>query len=150
MYRCCCWRGVRRSVVSPLIMAEQPRTQGPAKGVLDTVHRIATIVVGIVETRVRLAVIELEEEKATLVQLLMMAGITLLLTAFGLMSLLVLVIWAIDPAYRLVALGTTTAVLLILALIGVIWTLTKVRHSTLLGSTRKQLETDRELLEKDH
>ncbi|AAM87158.1 hypothetical protein CQP30_19245 [Yersinia pestis] len=131
-------------------MAEQPRTQGPAKGVLDTVHRIATIVVGIVETRVRLAVIELEEEKATLVQLLMMAGITLLLTAFGLMSLLVLVIWAIDPAYRLVALGTTTAVLLILALIGVIWTLTKVRHSTLLGSTRKQLETDRELLEKDH
>lgn len=131
-------------------MAEQPRTQGPAKGVLDTVHRIATIVVGIVETRVRLAVIELEEEKATLVQLLMMAGITLLLTAFGLMSLLVLVIWVIDPAYRLVALGTTTAVLLILALIGVIWTLTKVRHSTLLGSTRKQLETDRELLEKDH
>lgn len=131
-------------------MAEQPRTQGPAKGVLDTVHRIATIVVAIVETRVRLAVIELEEEKATLVQLLMMAGITLLLTAFGLMSLLVLVIWAIDPAYRLVALGTTTAVLLILALIGVIWTLTKVRHSTLLGSTRKQLETDRELLEKDH
>ncbi|AHK18758.1 phage holin family protein [Yersinia similis] len=131
-------------------MAEQPRTQGPAKGVLDTVHRIATIVVGMVETRVRLAVIELEEEKATLVQLLMMAGITLLLTAFGLMSLLVLVIWAIDPAYRLVALGTTTAVLLVLALIGVIWTLTKVRHSTLLGSTRKQLETDRELLEKDH
>lgn len=131
-------------------MAEQPRTQGPAKGGLDTVHRIATIVVGIVETRVRLAVIELEEEKATLVQLLMMAGITLLLTAFGLMSLLVLVIWAIDPAYRLVALGTTTAVLLILALIGVIWTLTKVRHSTLLGSTRKQLETDRELLEKGH
>ncbi|CNC58159.1 MULTISPECIES: phage holin family protein [Yersinia pseudotuberculosis complex] len=131
-------------------MAEQPRTQGPAKGVLDTVHRIATIVVGMVETRVRLAVIELEEEKATLVQLLIMAGITLLLTAFGLMSLLVLVIWAIDPAYRLVALGTTTAVLLVLALIGVIWTLTKVRHSTLLGSTRKQLETDRELLEKDH
>lgn len=131
-------------------MAEQPRTQGPAKGVLDTVHRIATIVVGMAETRVRLAVIELEEEKATLVQLLMMAGITLLLTAFGLMSLLVLVIWAIDPAYRLVALGTTTAVLLVLALIGVIWTLTKVRHSTLLGSTRKQLETDRELLEKDH
>ncbi|PSH23764.1 hypothetical protein B7R74_01685 [Yersinia pseudotuberculosis] len=131
-------------------MAEQPRTQGPAKGVLDTVHRIATIVVGMVETRVRLAVIELEEEKATLVQLLIMAGITLLLTAFGLMSLLVLVIWAIDPTYRLVALGTTTAVLLVLALIGVIWTLTKVRHSTLLGSTRKQLETDRELLEKDH
>lgn len=130
-------------------MAELPQTQGPGKGVLDTVHRIATIVVGMVETRVRLAAIELEEEKATLIQLLMMAGITLLFTAFGLMSLLVLVIWAIDPAYRLVALGSTTAVLLALAIIGVIWTLTKARHSTLLGSTRKQLETDRELLEKE-
>ncbi|ATM94342.1 inner membrane protein YqjE [Yersinia frederiksenii] len=130
-------------------MAELPQTQGPGKGVLDTVHRIATIVVGMVETRVRLAAIELEEEKATLIQLLMMAGITLLLTAFGLMSLLVLVIWAIDPAYRLMALGSTTAVLLALAIIGVIWTLTKARRSTLLGSTRKQLETDRELLEKE-
>ncbi|CNI85197.1 MULTISPECIES: phage holin family protein [Yersinia] len=130
-------------------MAELPQTQGPGKGVLDTVHRIATIVVGMVETRVRLAAIELEEEKATLIQLLMMAGITLLLTAFGLMSLLVLVIWAIDPAYRLIALGSTTAVLLALAIIGVIWTLAKARHSTLLGSTRKQLETDRELLEKE-
>ncbi len=130
-------------------MAELPHTQGPGKGVLDTVHRIATIVVGMVETRVRLAAIELEEEKATLVQLLMMAGITLLLTAFGLMSLLVLVIWAIDPAYRLMALGTTTAVLLALAIIGVIWTITKARSSTLLGSTRKQLETDRKLLEKE-
>ncbi|MGE4859403.1 phage holin family protein [Yersinia enterocolitica] len=130
-------------------MAELPQTQGPGKGVLDTVHRIATIVVGMVETRVRLAAIELEEEKATLIQLLMMAGITLLFTAFGLMSLLVLVIWAIDPAYRLVALGSTTAVLLALAIIGVIWTLTKSRRSTLLGSTRKQLETDRELLEKE-
>ncbi|CND97385.1 phage holin family protein [Yersinia mollaretii] len=130
-------------------MAEQPQTQGPGKGVLNTVHRIATIVVGMVETRVRLAAIELEEEKATLIQLLMMAGITLLFTAFGLMSLLVLVIWAIDPAYRLMALGTTTTVLLVLAIIGVIWTLTKARRSTLLGSTRKQLETDRELLEKE-
>ncbi|CNI49595.1 hypothetical protein CBW53_00705 [Yersinia frederiksenii] len=130
-------------------MAELPQTQGPGKGVLDTVHRIATIVVGMVETRVRLAAIELEEEKVTLIQLLMMAGITLLLTAFGLMSLLVLVIWAIDPAYRLIALGSTTAVLLALAIIGVIWTLAKARHSTLLGSTRKQLETDRELLEKE-
>jgi uncharacterized membrane protein YqjE len=131
-------------------MPELPHTHGPGKGVLNTVHRIATIVVGMVETRVRLAAIELEEEKATLIQLLLMAGITLLFTSFGLMSLLVLVILVIDPAYRLIALGITTAVLCALAIIGVIWTLTKVRRSTLLSSTRKQLETDRELLEKKH
>ena len=69
-------------------MAEplKPAPQGPGKGLFDIVQRVATVVVGIVETRVRLAVIELEEEKANIFQLLLMAGITLIFTAFGLMS----------------------------------------------------------------
>ncbi|WP_434461559.1 phage holin family protein [Serratia plymuthica] len=130
-------------------MAEQPqvRAQGPAKGVLDVGQRIITILVGMVETRVRLAVVELEEEKANLIQLLIMAGMTLLFTAFGLMSLLILIFWAIDPIYRLMALGATTGILLFLAIFGAIWTLFKARRSTLLGATRKQLEIDRSELE---
>ncbi|MFC0228197.1 phage holin family protein [Serratia aquatilis] len=130
-------------------MAELPQTraQGPAKGVLDIAQRIMTILVSMVETRVRLAVIELEEEKENLVQLLIMAGLTLLFTAFGLMSLLLLIFWAVDPAYRLIALGATTAVLLLLAIIGAITTLARARRSTLLGATRKQLELDRSALE---
>lgn len=129
--------------------ADNTTSQGPARGVLSTAQRIVTIIVGMVETRLRLAVVELEEEKANVIQLLMMAGITLLFTAFGLMTLLVLLFWAIEPAYRLMALGITTAVLLGLALIGAIWTITKARRSTLLGATRHQLEIDRELLEED-
>ena len=97
----------------------------------------------------RVVVVELEEEKANVIQLLMMAGVTLLFTAFGLMTLLVLLFLAIDPVHRLMALGITTAVLLGLALIGAIWTITKARRSTLLGATRRQLEIDRELLEED-
>ncbi|MEE4408610.1 MULTISPECIES: phage holin family protein [unclassified Serratia (in: enterobacteria)] len=130
-------------------MAEQPQTraQGPAKGVLDVAQRIITILVSMVETRVRLAVVELEEEKANLIQLLIMAGMTLLFTAFGLMSLLILIFWAIDPIYRLMALGVTTGVLLFLAIFGAIWTLVKARRSTLLGATRRQLEIDRSELE---
>lgn len=129
--------------------ADNTTSQGPARGALSTAQRIVTIIVGMVETRLRLAVVELEEERANVIQLLMMAGITLLFTAFGLMTLLVLLFWAIDPAYRLMALGITTAVLLGLALIGAIWTITKARRSTLLGATRRQLEIDRELLEED-
>lgn len=103
-------------------MAEQPqvRAPGPAKGALDIGQHIITIVVGMVETRLRLAVVELEEEKANLIQLLVMAGLTLLFTAFGLMSLLILIFWAIDPLYRLMALGATTGVLLFLAIVGTI------------------------------
>ena len=129
--------------------ADNTTSQGPARGVLSTAQRMVTIIVGMVETRLRLAVVELEEEKANVIQLLMMAGVTLLFTAFGLMTLLVLLFLAIDPVHRLMALGITTAVLLGLALIGAIWTITKARRSTLLGATRRQLEIDRELLEED-
>ncbi|MCL2891822.1 phage holin family protein [Brenneria tiliae] len=121
--------------------------QGPASGAIASAQRIITIIVNMVETRVRLAVIELEEEKTNLIQLLIMAGLTLLFATFGLMSLIALIIWGIEPQYRLFALGCITATLLGLAVIGGIWTLLKVRRSTLLKATRKELATDRELLE---
>lgn len=131
-------------------MSESQRPQGPASGVLTSLSRISAIVIGMVETRLRLIAVELEEEKTNLVQLILMAGITLLLTAFGLMSLLILIFWAIDPEYRIYALAITTAVLLIGALIGAIMTLKKSRNSTLLGDTRQQLELDKRLLEQYH
>ncbi|QAV23630.1 phage holin family protein [Proteus hauseri] len=131
-------------------MSESQRPQGPASGVLTSISRIGTIVIGMIETRLSLIAVELEEEKTTLIQLILMAGITLLLTAFGLMSLLILIFWVIDPEYRIYALAITTAVLLIGALIGAIMTLRKSRNSTLLGDTRQQLELDKRLLEQYH
>lgn len=68
-------------------------SQGSASGILGTARRIVTLLLGMTETRLRLAVVELEEERANLIQLLLMAGITLLFTAFGLMCLLVLLFW---------------------------------------------------------
>lgn len=130
-------------------MSHSQHTQGPGKSVLGIGQRIVTLMVQMVETRLRLVVVELEEEKANLFQLLLMAGLTLLFTAFGLMSLLVLIIWAVDPQYRLPVMIATTATLLLLALIGGIWTLRKARSSTLLRHTRSELANDRELLEKD-
>ncbi|PGG10441.1 hypothetical protein BMR31_24530, partial [Escherichia coli] len=43
----------------------------------------------------------------------------------------------------------TTVVLLLLALIGGIWTLRKSRKSTLLRHTRHELANDRQLLEEE-
>lgn len=125
------------------------QVNGPGKSVLGIGQRIVTIIVEMVETRLRLAVVELEEEKANLFQLLLMVGLTMLFAAFGLMSLMVLIIWAIDPQYRLNVMIGTTAVLLIGALIGAIWTLRKARRSTLLRHTRQELSNDRSLLEDD-
>ena len=82
-------------------MANTQHTQGPGQRVFSIGQRIVTLLVEMVETRLRLVVVELEEEKANLFQLLIMTGLTLLFAAFGLMSLLVLVIWAVDAQYRL-------------------------------------------------
>lgn len=130
-------------------MSDSHQAQGPGKSILGIGQRLITIIAGMVETRLRLAVVELEEEKAHLVQLLLMVGLTLLFAAFGLMSLVVLVFWAVEPQYRLNAMIATTVILLSLALIGGIWTLRKSRQSTLLRHTRRELENDRALLEDD-
>lgn len=132
-------------------MAETPKipSQGPGRGILDSAQRIVTIMVGMIETRLRLVVVELEEEKANLFQLLLMSCITLILTAFGLMGLLVVLFVAIDPAHRLMAMAITTAVILLLAVILGAWTIGKARRSTLLSASRRQLKIDRALLEKE-
>lgn len=131
-------------------MADSREAQGPGKSALSVGQRILTTLVHMVETRLRLAVVELEEEKANLFQLLLMVGLTMLFAAFGLMSLMVLIIWAVDAQYRLNVMIATTVVLLVLALIGGIWTLRKARATTLLRHTRQELANDRALLEDDN
>lgn len=121
--------------------------QGPASGAIDSAKRILTLLVGMVETRMRLAIVELEEEKTHLVQLLLMIGLTLIFTTFGLMGLIAFIIWGMEPQYRFLALGWITATLLGLALFIGLWTWIKARRATLLKETRKALKTDRELLE---
>ncbi|AFJ45581.1 phage holin family protein [Shimwellia blattae] len=130
-------------------MADSRIPQGPGKSVLNTGQRILTLLVGIAETRLRLAIVELEEEKSRLFRLLLATGLTLLFTAFGLMSLLVMIIWAVDPQYRLQVLIWTTAILFVLAIAGGLWTLSAAKRSTLLFHSRQELKKDRDLLEDD-
>ena len=130
-------------------MNNSRHTSGPGRSVLGAGQRLITIIVGMVETRLRLAVVELEEEKANLIQLLLMLGLTMLFMAFGLMSLMILVIWVVDVEYRLHVMVGTTVTLLFCALVCGLWTLKKSRESTLLRHTRNELASDRALLDED-
>ncbi|WP_369308636.1 phage holin family protein [Providencia rettgeri] len=123
-------------------MEPNQQRQGPGKGVLETLRRIANISVGIVQTRLELIAVELEEEKLNLIQLLLLAGLALLFTAFGLMCLIGLIFWSVDPVYRYQALAITTGALILLAIIFAVWALKKAKQSTLLGATREQLAQD--------
>ncbi len=102
-----------------------------------------------VESRLKLAVLELEEEKDHLVCLAIMAGMTLLCASLSVMSLLFLLFWVIDPADRTLMLSITAAVLFGLAVIGTVLTIASARRSTFLKATREQLALDRSLLEKE-
>ncbi|MBD2810085.1 phage holin family protein [Xenorhabdus sp. Vera] len=131
-------------------MTQSPHSKGPGKGLLDTLRRVSAIVVRMVETRIQLAAVELEEGAATLVKLLLMVGLTLLFAGFGLMCLLVLIFLTIDPAYRMIAMVITAGILLLLAVFGAIWTIKKAQRLTFLNATREQLNIDRKMLETDH
>ena len=91
--------------------------QGPGKSVLGIGQRIVSIMVEMVETRLRLAVVE--RGKSESLSTLLMLGLTMLFAAFGLMSLMVLIIWAVDPQYRLNAMIATTVVLSVTVLLAV-------------------------------
>lgn len=130
-------------------MKEKIEKKGPSQRLMDVIRRIASTIFSTVETRLRLVVIELEEEKNRLIQLFIIAGMTLLCAFSGLTTLLILLIWSIDPVYRLLILGIITVVLLGCALLGVLWIFKKRPHSTLLFHTRKQLQMDKDLLKGD-
>ncbi|MBK5145278.1 phage holin family protein [Budviciaceae bacterium BWR-B9] len=146
-YRCCGWSGAWRTVNSSLIMSNSTSAQGPGKGALATIQRIFTLLHRMVQTRLELIAVELEEEKANLFQLLMLVGLTLVFTGFCLMGLFILVCLAIDPVNRVLALSLITGILFLLAVITGIWAMVRVKRSTFLKETRHQLKLDRILLE---
>ncbi|MEY0977630.1 phage holin family protein [Providencia rettgeri] len=123
-------------------MEQNQQRQGPGKGVLEILQRIASITLNIVETRLQLIAVELEEEKVNFIRLLLLVGLALLFTAFGLMCLIGLIFWSVDPVYRYQALAITTGCLVLLAITFAIWALKKAKQSTLLSSTREQLSQD--------
>ncbi|WP_228350995.1 MULTISPECIES: phage holin family protein [Limnobaculum] len=128
-------------------MSNSTSAQGPGKGALATIQRIFTLLHRMVQTRLELIAVELEEEKANLFQLLMLVGLTLVFTGFCLMGLFILVCLAIDPVNRVLALSLITGILFLLAVITGIWAMVRVKRSTFLKETRHQLKLDRILLE---
>lgn len=120
--------------------------QGPVRGAVNTIQRIGSLLVDVVESRINLLSVELEQEKNHVINLLLMSGLTLICLAFGIISLLILICWAIDPAYRFTALAIFTAALLLIALFTAMATIKKAKSWTFLEETRANLKADKRLL----
>ncbi|MDD8345030.1 phage holin family protein [Escherichia coli] len=118
----------------------QPR--GPSRSLVDNIHRVFNTLTGILYTRIELIAIELEEEKKSILCLLMMVGITLIFTVFGIISLLIFILMSVSPEHRLIMLGCASAVFLGIALFFAIFIRQRAVGSRILSETRKQLSED--------
>lgn len=122
-------------------------SQGPAQRLFGAGKQLLHTLLVTGETRLRLAVLELEEERARLVGLLLLAGLSLVLLLLGIGTLTTLVIVAFWETHRLTAIGASALVLLGSGLLLALWVMRLARRRTLLVSSLKHLATDRELVE---
>ncbi|MDT0502370.1 MULTISPECIES: phage holin family protein [unclassified Halomonas] len=124
-------------------------SQGPAQRIFTAGRRLLGSLLASGETRLRLAVLELEEERARLVGMLLIAGLALILLLLGIAVLTTLVIVFFWDSYRLTAIAVSAGVLLSSGLLLCLRVMQLARRRTLLASTLKHLATDRELLEQE-
>lgn len=118
------------------------RQQGPAASALGAVRDLAGTLIRMGGTRLRLAVVELQEERMRIFSLMITAFIALLLTAFGIGMLLMLIIVFFWDTYRLEAIGVSAGVLLLGAILLGLRARAIARKPTLLRSTLQRLTED--------
>lgn len=122
------------------------RSAGPMERVFGASKRLLEHLLEGGEMRLRLAVLELEEERARLFDLFLLAGLTLALSVLGFAFAGVLVIAFFWETHRLTAIATVAAVFLLGAAFAA-WRLRRLaRRRSLLRATLEQLATDRQLL----
>ena len=122
-------------------------SQGPAQRLFGAGKRLLGSLLATGETRLRLAVLELEEERARLFGLLLLAGLSLILLLLGIGVFTALVIVAFWETHRLVAIGVSALVLLGSGVLLALRVMQLARRRTLLAGTLRHLATDRELVE---
>ena len=120
---------------------------GPTQRVFSAAKRLLRSLVANSETRLRLAVLELEEERARLLTLILLAGASLLFLLLGVATLTALVVVIFWDSYRLLAIGASAGVLIGASLLLAFIAAHQARRHTLLKETLKQLAADRALLE---
>lgn len=126
-------------------MAKGP---GPAERVFDATRQLITTLIESGQTRLRLAVIELEEERGRVFTLLLAAGLSLIMLMLGLTMLMLLVVVAFWDTHRIAAITVCVIVLLGGGACVAWWVQAQARKKTFLKSTLKQLEIDRQMAQR--
>ncbi|MCG6657300.1 hypothetical protein HOP52_05875 [Halomonas campisalis] len=123
-------------------------SQGPAQRVFGAGKRLLGSLLDAGETRLRLAVLELEEERARLATLLLVIGLSLVMLLLGLAVLALLVAVLFWDTHRVAAIAISAGVLLTGGVLMALLARRMAHRPTLLKSTLTQLAIDRELVAK--
>ncbi|MGJ8514395.1 phage holin family protein [Carnimonas bestiolae] len=124
-----------------------PQRSGPAASVLGSVRKLFTSLLSAGETRLKLVIVELQEERNRFFSLLITAMVALLMAAFGIGMLVLWVVVYFWDTHRLLAIGSAAGILLVLAIILGLRVKYVASRPTLLRSTLEHLGEDREQLE---
>ncbi len=98
-----------------------------ASGVLGSIKNLASTLVAVVETRLKLLANELHAEKLRLAQLGLFAAAAMFFFALGILMLTLLAIVAFWDSHRLLAIGVFAGIYL---LVGVAFGVTVIRRAT--------------------
>ena len=120
---------------------------GPVQRLFTASRRLLASLMANGETRLRLAVLELEEERSRLFTLLLLLGLSLVLMLLGISMLALLVVVLFWDTHRLAAIGISALMLLGGGITSALLGLRLARRHTLLKETLAQLAQDRQLLE---
>jgi uncharacterized membrane protein YqjE len=118
-------------------------------GLLSSIRKLATTLVGILQTRLEIFSTELEEAKLQLGQLLMLGLVAVFCLGLGIVLLTVFFVVLFWDSYRLPVLGVTSGVFLVLGIFAVLALRAKsAENKKMFSSTLAELSKDREHLKK--
>lgn len=118
-------------------------------GLLGSIRKLATTLVGVLQTRLEIFSTELEEAKLQLGQLLMLGLVAVFCLGLGVVLLTVFFVVLFWDSYRLPVLGVMSGLFLVLGIFAALTLRAKFAESTrMFSSTLAELSKDREQLKK--
>jgi uncharacterized membrane protein YqjE len=118
-------------------------------GLLGSIRKLATTLVGVLQTRLEIFSTELEEAKLQLGQLLMLGLVAVFCLGLGVALLTVFFVVLFWDSYRLPVLGVMSGLFLVLGIFAALTLRAKSAESTrMFSSTLAELSKDREQLKK--
>lgn len=114
----------------------------PSAKLSDITTRLLTKIYKAASTRLDLITIEINQEKNRILSLVLMIGLALIFTTFGIMSLLLYALLFIEPLHQQNVLLYFTGALFFLAIVFCIIIRIIASRATLLSETREQIKND--------